>query len=583
MEASMNQRNHRRAAATSFTLVAMAALAGCSAFNPYQRSARLDNDLRAPHAAASAPLNAASAPASSSAAAWLRIDAATRAANAAPDALTGDLPQALDAVTDQRNEWFGALSSHARTLNGASLALLALTGWGLYEGLKPGFVESGTASAASRRHVAKAAIGAGGAYSLGTLFLNTEHDEAYISGYKALTCLIVRARPYALTTVQWRDLALALHDLEHKVLALDKTALEMRVVQGVNPKATPPDPRGPVLLRAESALRIGRLTLERGHRLLGESATAGTQLRRQSELVVTAVSEELRRNNRELSSPEQLLAGLQSAVGKFKPIEPVDRTDEEKKEENAADKPPNTDGDDKTPGGASAAAKPAAQTSPAAAATQGDLARLNADVAKQLEDIKAAVLDPKAARQAMSAAAIAAKQRTALLAQVKKLEKELDQVKRAKAPAPTVLDDGKKKEVSDGLAGMFQARRHVNAALVTHDEAARKVRQVAECRGGPASALVILPSEDKAAERGKRYEFRVSGAKGQPVVSLDGDAGKAGDGAKSLLVTLEGSVVVAVVTVGADAPEGKLRLIVHDPATRGTEDVVLSVPALLKK
>ena len=182
-----------RAAARSATFVALVAFAGCSAFNPYQRSDRLDKDLRAPQAAASAPQAATSAPASAASAALLRIAAATRAAEAAPDALLGDLPQALDAVTDQRNEWFGALSSHARTLNGASLALLALTGWGLYEGLKPGFVEGGTATAASRRHVAKAAIGAGGAYSIGNLFLNTKHDEAYIEGYKALTCLIVRA------------------------------------------------------------------------------------------------------------------------------------------------------------------------------------------------------------------------------------------------------------------------------------------------------------------------------------------------------------------------------------------------------
>jgi hypothetical protein len=276
-----------------------------------------------------------------------------------------------------------------------------------------------------------------------------------------------------------------------------------------------------------------------------------------------------------------LLAGLQSAVGKFKPIEPVDRTEEEKKEEgDNKDGQPSDSGDGVKPsGGAPAAVKAAAQT---AAATQRDLALLNADVTKQLQDLKVAMLDPKAARQAMSAAS-AAKQSSALLAQVKKLQKDLDQSKRAKAVAPLSLDDKRKQEVSDGLAALFEARRYVNAALVTHDEAARKVRQVSECRGGPASAMVILPAEDKAVERGKRYEFRVGGAKGQPVVSLDGDAGQPGDGAKSLLVTLEGSVVVAAVTVGADAPEGKLRLIVHDPATRATEDVVLSVPGLPKK
>ena len=354
-------------------------------------------------------------------------------------------------------------------------------------------------------------------------------------------------------------------------------------MHGVNPspKAKPPDPRASVLLQAESALRIGRLTLERGHRLLGESATAGTQLRRQSELVVAAIAEDLRRENRELSSPEQLLAGLQGAVGKFKSIEPVDRTEEEKKEEDPTQPPPET-GDTMT-NGTSAADKAVATASATVAATQRDLALLNADVAKQLQDVKAAVLDPKAARQAMSASAVAAKQRTALLAQVKKLRKDLDQAKRAKSPAPSPLDDAKRKAVSDGLAALFTARRHVNAALVTHDEAARKVRQVSECRGGPASAMVILPSEDKAVERGKRYEFRVSGAKGQPVVSLDGDAGKAADGAKSLLVTLEGSVVVATVAVGEDAAAGKLRLIVHDPATRATEDVTLTVPALPKK
>jgi hypothetical protein len=553
---------------TQLSVLLVAALAGCSAFNPYQRSDHLHADLLPVPAAASGAT--AATPATAASAVQFRIDEATRAAQRAPEQLVGDLPEALAAIADQRNEWFGALSSHARTLNGTTLAMLALTGWGLYEGLKPGFVDGGTATDTTRRHVAKAAIGTAGAYALGNFFLNAEHDQAYIEGYKALTCLIVRTRPYALTTVQWRDLALALRDLEAQINVLDRTALKMRVAEGVDPRSAKSSTveRRAALSRAESALRIGRLTLERGQRLLGESAGAGGYLRRQGELVVTAVAEELRRNNKQLTSPEQLFAGLQGAVGRFQSIEPVDRAEEE-------DKDAPTDGEPTTAAPTEGAASAATQ------ATQRDLAQLTAAFARQLDDLKAAMLDPKAAKAAQAASP----------KRVAQLEAQLEAAKKAAADAKAATpqlrersqDAAKLSDVGDQIATLYEQRRHVNAALVTHDEAARRVKQVRPCRGAAGSALVLLPGEDKAVERGKAYEFRISGAKGQPLVTLDGDPGTPPAGAKSLLVALEGGLVVVTVSVGANAPAGKLRLIVHDPAVRVTEDVVMSVPAAPKK
>ena len=127
----MSPRKNCRLAAASTTVVSIAVLSGCAAFNPYQRSERLHNDLLPVSGAASAANAAAagvsvswsgpaSAPSTAASAALLRIAMATQVAQAAPNLLAGDLPGALEAVADQRNEWFGALSSHARTLNSAS-------------------------------------------------------------------------------------------------------------------------------------------------------------------------------------------------------------------------------------------------------------------------------------------------------------------------------------------------------------------------------------------------------------------------------------------------------------------------------
>jgi hypothetical protein len=516
----------------SIALAASLAFSGCSAFNPYQRSEMLDNDVRP-----------------------LRANSASESVQKTPDKskeLVGGLNEALGAVADQRNEWFGALSSHARLLNSASLAMLTTAGWGLYEGLKPGFAANGVASEASRKHVAKAGIGTAGFYALGNLFLNTKHDEAYVEGFKSLTCLMVRARPYAMTGDERGALTEALGTLETKIAALDGRALTLRHVDGLDTRARSAQQNRSTraLVAAESALRTARLTHERASQLGHEVDLSGSYLRRQAELVTAAVAEEIRRTNNDLRSPDQLLADLQAVTGKFQAIEPPERDSEEAKDEAEPDK------------GTVPASPPDAD--PAAPATKKEVASLARTLGQQLADLQEAIVDPKAAKAKKAAAAAKA---------------ALASAAPPKLPTNAELGEGKLKPLVTGIADLYTERRRVNSFLVVHKESVRRVKEVKECRGGPASTLVIVPSEDKAVERDGAYRFNISGSKGLPVVSLDGNAGsqfKAG--ARALVVSLEGGVAVALVTIGGDAPEGKLRLLVHDPATRAVEDVVLSVP-----
>ena len=136
-----------------FAVAAALSLSACSTVNPYQRQPELDSDLP----------------------------------GLAGAAMAGSLGDALRDINAQRLAWFEALSDHARVANAASLSVYGITAWGLYQGLKPNFVTGGVASESTRANLAKAGIGAGLAYSIGNLFINDKHDEAYVEGFRALT------------------------------------------------------------------------------------------------------------------------------------------------------------------------------------------------------------------------------------------------------------------------------------------------------------------------------------------------------------------------------------------------------------
>lgn len=527
------------------TLAAALVLAGCSTVNPYQRQAELDQDL----AVLAGPANTA---------------------------LAAGLGDALLDINAQRLAWFDSLSAHARVANAASLAVYGISAWGLYQGLKPNFVSGGVASESTRANLAKAGIGAGLAYSIGNLFLNDKHDEAYVEGFKALTCLMARARPYLLSRDDLRRLKDQAVLLDTALQVADLAALRLRWEQGVQSgRQANAGKLSEALKRSEMAQKQARLTLERARMLVSRVETVGFQLRRQGDLVVASVSEELRRNNKGVASPEAFLTQLQAVTGRFQAIAPVESAEDDSEAgDEAKSTPPAADPANTDSASAAAAAAPAAdKASAVAAATDKAVAKL----AAQIDELKSALLKPEARKDQ------AFKQ---LDEQTQKLKKQLDtaeadirKLKQAQAPAkpaPSLLLVANPPDLAGQVSGLYATRRAVNQYLVNHNDLANRVKNIPECRAGGRPAMVVLPSEDRTISPGS-YRFVISGAKGVPLVSVDGNPGTLPGDQRTLVVSIENGTVLVDLRVGADAPAGALRLLVHDPVSRATEDLVLTV------
>lgn len=540
--------------------------AGCSSFNPYQRSRATDNDVIV----------------------GLKADELARAG-----LFVGGLHEALDAANAQRVEYFESLSAHARGANVATALVFAFTGWGLYQGLKPG-------TSGDSRLLAKAGVGAGTTYAVGNYFLNEKHDEAYIEGFKALTCAMLRSQPLMLGTApalpatpwaaasapasaasapslasQEQQLRAAVENLRSQVNTLDTEVLKHRYMNDIDPSARNKNLAQRTLAAARSAQRDGRKTLVNAERLLNAIEQSGFQLRRQVDLIVASVSEELRRNNKGVGDPAKLLTELKSVSSGFQAIPPAPRTeDDDASDDKPATGAGGTNGD--TPAAASSTAETAAKA-PGDAAKSNAVATALADLSKAVESLKAEVRDPKLAKA--GATADAKKQADERIRRLKGEITQLDAaLKKAKDDANprNTLADKVRGDLAAQIATLYAVRRPVNQFLANHYDIHRRVRGIPECRVGGSESFTLVPNEDTAAARGGTYTFRIAGAKGLPSVSLDGDLGSIE--AQALAVTVEGGVVVARFTVGKNAPEGVLRLVVIDPATKAHEDVALTLP-----
>jgi hypothetical protein len=567
----------------------VATLAGCSAINPYQRSAALDRDLVLVDKDGSASCKEPQR----------RCDTPYGAG----------LGQALEDVNDQRLEWFGALSSHARTANLSSLAVYGLTAWGLYQGLKPGFT-GGAADSGTKRKLAMAGIGAGSAYAVGNFFLNDKHDEAYVEGIKSLTCQMVRARPYLLSEAKYKELDGAVKDasikgiepanlaigadsfggpmgtamgssmtLSDQMEALDALTLHLRSTSGVKPKFSG-NRAEHALAEADRALKLSRRTLISTRALKSRIDSLSHDLRRRGDLVVAAVSDELRRSSKGIAEPGKFLTDLRNVTGQFQAIPAV-------KEDDPAADPAATEGsgsgaaDDGADKAAGPEAKVVKQATVAAEDAHKDVVALAAKLdtlidaqrdAKLMKDVQVKKLNNDLQKTK--------KEFVAKSEEARKLDKKVEdlkaQLKEAGKSPITAKDHAL---LAAATARLYATRRDVNQFLVNHEDLAKRFKSIPECRGGPVSAMVLLPSEDMMVARGGNYRFQVSGAQGVPVASLQGNPGARKDGRPNMLVSIEGGVVVIDITIADDAPAGTLRLMVHDAATRAVEDVTLTIPA----
>jgi hypothetical protein len=304
----MSQPNGRRARAL-LGVSGLAAVAGCGLMSPYDHDTLL-----------------AKAPASS------------------PDGwrLAGGAESALQLADQLRLKYIDNLRTTAIVRNSTAVAAGTLTGWALYNALKP--AGSGRTDGDTRRD---ARLGAtlGTLYGLRQFFVNSDQESAYAEGARALTCLMIDASPLLMTelnsprqadnsasnaaarSTSFAQIFLpplqsnagdldrlrpALDLLESRILhmnllvaQLEAGASEMAADDDAIKKSQ--DPLRDQIKKAKFALSIARNAWSEGRTLLSEVESAGYTISKSVGVIQDAVNIEVQAKQNNLAGATDLL------------------------------------------------------------------------------------------------------------------------------------------------------------------------------------------------------------------------------------------------------------------------------------
>ena len=112
--------------------------------------------------------------------------------------LAGDASEGVKAAEDLRQKYYKNLSSTSYVRSSTGLAAGVLSGWAIYNALKPGASASSASPGDTRRGV-RLGVTLGVLYGLRQFFVNPEQESIYAEGYRALTCLMLESSPLLMT------------------------------------------------------------------------------------------------------------------------------------------------------------------------------------------------------------------------------------------------------------------------------------------------------------------------------------------------------------------------------------------------
>jgi len=314
-----NGRNWKRVAATS-TIVA---IAGCGMFNPYE------------HAALEEP----------------RQPTGLR--------LAGDAEAGLKYAEDFRSRYYRDLSSAATFRNATGVALIGLSGWAVYNGLKPDGGTPGDVRRGTRLGAAAASI-----YALRQFLVNPGQEQVYAEGYRSMTCLMLQSAPLLMTEAEDRNAVapfawptatsrgvlasgsanpaasdtgvptpfpssapgeldrfrIALDRLEAKIQYVNVQIAEVRGRASAMPEIRDDldDPKSAIrrqLTSSSKAVLYARNALSDGRILLRTYESAGHDIKSRASIIVAAVNEQLQSKQADFGGVADLLKNASDITG----------------------------------------------------------------------------------------------------------------------------------------------------------------------------------------------------------------------------------------------------------------------------
>ena len=468
---------------------------GCSSFNPYQRSDRLDMPLAT----------------------------LTQGAKIPPeqDKLAGYLDGALDAVKHQRQEWFDSLSTQSRVRAGAQLTIIGVTAAALYHGLKSGVAGRGE----TKRLALPGALGAA-TFVAGDWYVNTSHEQAYIDGISGLTCKMLLIEPFRMTQTSLSSMASQQQALTGAIDALDLELLKAGALHRYDEKDNTAQAK--VRIEARQALYRGRTTLTASEQLYRAVDTSGVILLREADLVVASIADKLRSSHKNVNAPRTTVESLSSIIGQYKAV-----TVDAKVEKEASDSPKNpqdkkNESDMKPPDEAAASKNAAVPSAVAKAAKVSEAAPqvLIDELLTRLQKQHSTALtaaDRKMSAQVKAAAEASEQAKRSAMQAAASAQRGLDYCKQSGRTDCMVTADDVATLLAVKTATLYQSRRPLSNRLLTFDDAVKAARSNRACVGA-GSTMTVAPNTDANVQAGAIYALAVNGAIARPNVVIKGNA-----------------------------------------------------------
>ena len=471
-------------------------LPGCTIFNPYVRSPLLDCTV----SRSAQPTSSMCVPEN--------------------DPFAGGAATAIDAADDQRRLYLKAANMQYgfNTVMGAGV--IGLTADAIYKGIATG----GTTNKSF------AAISAGGAFLYGTdQWLHSKPSEtAYIDGFRAITCTLLRSRALLLTAEEYKDFSGSIDAFEGTIAQVDRNLSMLQI------KWDAAEEHGSELASGElndlkretgnviHALVRARKLLIAARSFQAEANASGQTVRNQVNLIVATVSANVAQSEPDISSLKGLLAAYTDPSKGISDLQAVSIS-----------------------GTGSAVALPAETSSSSGNSN------------------KKASASPGGVLPAAAAAAAPA------------VPAEPTSQSNIPWPPPngqiTFTVNTYQQRVIDratiwvGVADLYKYARSINAVLARAQNFYVATKHIDVCdAGGPPPLEVTGPSGQGPASVGDTLKYTVTGGTGIPAVTLTGTTGTSSDAkTQDLVLAANGNSLVATVTILPGA-SGTLALVATD-------------------
>jgi hypothetical protein len=495
--------------------------------------------------------------------------------NSLPPALSspqfaGDLERAIKDVDAQRLAYYSALSSRTVQRNALSGGLIALSAGALYKGVT-------TDGGAGSRGVANLGALAGGAYALGTYSNSPNTELAYINAANDLSCLVLRTRPWLVTTQEYGAFTQTVANLASKTNALDALYQQQA--------AKSADPAGFVRKQSfeRKIMHNARTALLKANNFDGFIKTAGFQLRQEAILVSNTAHLEIHRLQPDLANPSAVLAGLRNTSQAFRDIKPLDVPAADAQD----DRPPNEPDPKPTPAAGAASPSNGSKSTPEASSTAASDLGKQADLLQASIDTLTKSLDKEIKSSKSNA--------NATRDNIKKLHAELDTLNKkvtalandrtwtvTATTSPLTQTDAQ--ALATALSDVLAALRPVNEVLARAYALKPYVKNIPECQPLNAQAFEFTYDPGEVSlNPGQTFEVAVKGGVGIPKIWLSGAKGNDKDQMPEFTTYIDGGVARARLVLRKDTPLGEMHIMAVDGSGKQRDDIKVIVEAPTKK